>query len=911
MERENLIATVTAAQGGDHGAMNKLFSSYYNDVYYFALKTVKSEDLACDITQETFIEVINTLGALQEPAAFVSWLKKIAYHQCTRFFKKKTDILVDEDDEGNTVFDTLAEDRTEFIPDEALDQQDFRNTILGILDELSEEQRAATILYYYDELSVGQIAHIQNVSEGTVKSRLNYARKSIKKSVESYEKKNGIKLHCAGVLPLMLWLLAGQQKETMPAPAVKAAAQGIRAATGVALRLPKAAGVAGLLAKLIALPLAVRVIVPVAAAALIIGAAVVSTPKKPADPAGTETPTYSTQGSIPNQSSNSTQGSTAPTDVTVPSTGTTDPTQESTEPTTGNTTPSINATTPSTEATTPGTEATAPSITANYVPNGCVYVLTDGTKLSAGEQMPEIVSVGDQLLTADYIYEYLDEDSGYGSGWGVVVQDNTKSSYENLLSLINDKPVVYVIGTFYGCTEMTEAPALPDTVKDISMAFWYCSALTAPPAIPSGVTDMFGTFYGCSAMQQTPYLPDSVTDMIDAFAYCTSITSVTNIPSKVENLLGAFTGCVKLTHVPELPNTVVKIGGAFEYCSSLVTAPAIPGGITDLSNLFSGCSSLTTAPTIPEGVTDISGLFSGCSSLTTAPTIPKGVTDISDLFNGCTALTAAPVIPGSVTNMKSAFYNCTALTGHIQVNAVDLATWYECFAGTRLPIALLGTSEDLYHLADTSAYRNVSVGLDVITASGIVPEGYRYITAQGVTLNAGENMPDVCTNGDRLVSSVYTYKFGTKGIVYGGEEIQFTLSSHEWYLEATDKTKTTYPAIFTVINGQYVDSLAGAFEDCANMVTAPAIPEYVKDLSATFSGCAALKEAPSIPGNVTRMYRTFENCSNIVAPPEIPESVTMMRETFRNCTSLTSRPQIPTSVTDSTGIFDGCSLLAD
>jgi len=116
MEREKLIALVTSAQQGNSEAMNQLFNAFYNDVYYFALKTVKDEDLACDITQETFIEIINTLGALQEPAAFVKWMKQITYHQCTRHFKKKTDVLVEEDEEGNTVFDTLQEERTSLSP---------------------------------------------------------------------------------------------------------------------------------------------------------------------------------------------------------------------------------------------------------------------------------------------------------------------------------------------------------------------------------------------------------------------------------------------------------------------------------------------------------------------------------------------------------------------------------------------------------------------------------------------------------------------------------------------------------------------------------------------------------------------------------------------------------------------------
>jgi RNA polymerase sigma factor (sigma-70 family) len=139
MEKEQLVSLVTAAQQGDGKAMNELFNAFYNDVYYFALKTVKDDQLACDVTQEAFMEILNTLGKLQEPAAFVTWMKQITYHQCTRYFKKKKDVLVDEDEDGNTVFDTLQEENAEFIPDEALERSDFKKIILGILDELSEE----------------------------------------------------------------------------------------------------------------------------------------------------------------------------------------------------------------------------------------------------------------------------------------------------------------------------------------------------------------------------------------------------------------------------------------------------------------------------------------------------------------------------------------------------------------------------------------------------------------------------------------------------------------------------------------------------------------------------------------------------------------------------------------------------
>ena len=282
MEKEKLVSLVTAAQNGDNDAMNELFNAFYNDFYYFALKTVKDDELALDITQEAFVEIINTLGNLKEPAAFVTWAKQITYHQCTRYFKKKKDVLVDEDEDGNTIFDTLKEDKAEFIPDEALDKADFKKTILAILDELSEEQRSATMMYYFDEMSVKQIAQIQGVSEGTVKSRLNYARKAIKNSVEEYEKKHNIKLHAIPFFPLFKWIFEGAFDGGMPVASAEIVAEGVTTATGTAITVSATTGTTaavattttatavGIGAKIAAMPLVTKIIAGVVAAAIVI-----------------------------------------------------------------------------------------------------------------------------------------------------------------------------------------------------------------------------------------------------------------------------------------------------------------------------------------------------------------------------------------------------------------------------------------------------------------------------------------------------------------------------------------------------------------------------------------------------------------------------------------------------------------
>ena len=98
VERETLIALVRGLQNGDENAAAKLYEIYQSDIYYFILKTVNNDkDLAEDLTQDTFVEILETIDKLQEPAAFVTWSKQIAYHKCTAYFRKRKELLVDED----------------------------------------------------------------------------------------------------------------------------------------------------------------------------------------------------------------------------------------------------------------------------------------------------------------------------------------------------------------------------------------------------------------------------------------------------------------------------------------------------------------------------------------------------------------------------------------------------------------------------------------------------------------------------------------------------------------------------------------------------------------------------------------------------------------------------------------------
>ena len=205
IERERLIKEVTALQR-NQDVSDSFLEEIRDDLYYYILKIVNDSSLAEDLTQDTLVVILEKINDLQEPAAFVSWSKKIAYHKCSDYFKVRHDILLDEFEDGTTIFDTLEEDRGEFLPEETVEQEALKKDVHDMIMELPEDQRSAILLRYFDEMSLKEISEIHGVSEGTVKSRLNYARKALKKAVENYEKKNGIKLHCVGVVPLLLWL---------------------------------------------------------------------------------------------------------------------------------------------------------------------------------------------------------------------------------------------------------------------------------------------------------------------------------------------------------------------------------------------------------------------------------------------------------------------------------------------------------------------------------------------------------------------------------------------------------------------------------------------------------------------------------------------------------------------------------
>ena len=250
-EEEELLAWIERARQGDREAQEALVRAVQNRVYYHCKKVLKKEEDARDAAQDVFITMLTSLDKLREPAAFWGWVNGITANRCRRLLAAPhREWQIPEDEEGNSLLDRLENLDDQLVPEKALDDGETRRMILELVDELPPEQRMCVLFYYYDEMSVREIAQAMETSEGTVKSRLNYARKAIKKGVEEHERR-GVKLY--GVAPLLLLVYFLRQEAeacaldgTAAAATAAAAAQaGAAAEAGGAVSSGTASAAAG------------------------------------------------------------------------------------------------------------------------------------------------------------------------------------------------------------------------------------------------------------------------------------------------------------------------------------------------------------------------------------------------------------------------------------------------------------------------------------------------------------------------------------------------------------------------------------------------------------------------------------------------------------------------------------------
>lgn len=196
--------SVEATKKGDKKAFEKLYRQTERAVYFTCLKLLAGEDNAKDTMQDTYMTALDKLDTLDDGAKFPMWINRIAINKCKNKLVKIKDDSLDEKIEQGTEF----KDDESFIPEEYVTNEAKRKVIMDIIDRvLSDVQRQTIILYYYDQLSLEDIAEIMDCPVKTVSSRLCSAREKIKEAVLIYEEANDDRLHMLVPIPILTQIL--------------------------------------------------------------------------------------------------------------------------------------------------------------------------------------------------------------------------------------------------------------------------------------------------------------------------------------------------------------------------------------------------------------------------------------------------------------------------------------------------------------------------------------------------------------------------------------------------------------------------------------------------------------------------------------------------------------------------------
>lgn len=716
---EDLVAK---AKEGDQQAIADLYQRSYNNVYYTVKSMIRDGDTIQDLVQDTFVQAFQSLDTLKEPSRFQAWVRTIAHNRTVNYINKKKPILFSEmtSPDGEEEEPVFVDEDLDHMPEEVIDQQETARLIQEILDSLSEEQRIAVGMYYYEQYSVREIAGIMGVSENTVKSRLNYGRKKIEVRVRELEKK-GTKLYGLAPIPFLLFLFRSQNAEAASAPdggmlqsiqeALRAAEDGSKGAKAAATAgktaetaektaaavgaAAKTGGTATKIAGLALNGLAAKIAVGVAVVVLLGGTAfyVANRSGRSSETAATEAELSETTAQVQTETQTETETESIP---VLTGTGV----MQSfalTQADFGNTN-SIGAW---------GNENLKRSdIETITFLNSQEDIPDEEAILAAGGNeatVPwDISQDGDGSVTAwatdengDGLYEL------YVAGTGTIYV-NADSSYlfayyTNLKTLefgdnFDTSNVVTMASMFEGCASLTELNLTGlDTSSVMTMASMFedCQSLASLNLTglnTAAVTSMASMFAGCNSLTElnlTGIDTSSVTTMASMFEGCRSLAALDLSgfdTVSVTDMSEMFADCFALSELTLTAangsfytGNVARMSEMFRGCISL-TALDLAGfdtsKVTTMRGMFQGCTALgelLVDSFNTSAVADFAYMFESCAALKTLDVsrfVTSAATDMSGMFSGCSGLTELDVSgfdTSQVRNMGSMFYGCTAL----------------------------------------------------------------------------------------------------------------------------------------------------------------------------------------------------------------------------------------------------------
>lgn len=184
MDEQSDAELIVLARGGDKDAFGQLAGRYQPMAERIAMGMIANAFLAQELAQEAILQAYLSLDHLRNNERFKSWLYGITLNVCRGYLRdQKLDFYSLEALMGGMSIDATTFSNGLLDPEAIAEERELHRTILRAVNALSPRERAATLLFYYEQLSVREVAAILEISVVAVKGRLFKARKQLKEEL--------------------------------------------------------------------------------------------------------------------------------------------------------------------------------------------------------------------------------------------------------------------------------------------------------------------------------------------------------------------------------------------------------------------------------------------------------------------------------------------------------------------------------------------------------------------------------------------------------------------------------------------------------------------------------------------------------------------------------------------------------
>lgn len=186
MEERTDHELVALARNGDKDAFGVLAQRYQMTARRFAMRLVEKEDSAQELAQEAMLQAYLSLDRLRDPARFKSWLCGIVLNVCRSHLRDREITFFSlEAMLGGLQFYAVPFFSVPVTPEKIAEERELHRIVLDAINALAPRDRDATLLFYYAQLSLQEIAALLDISVGAVKVRLHRARQRLKEKLLS------------------------------------------------------------------------------------------------------------------------------------------------------------------------------------------------------------------------------------------------------------------------------------------------------------------------------------------------------------------------------------------------------------------------------------------------------------------------------------------------------------------------------------------------------------------------------------------------------------------------------------------------------------------------------------------------------------------------------------------------------